>query len=127
MGVAPHRIVDYVEYFSSNFLDPHFREEEDLLFSLLDDNRVEKAMDHHKQINGLIGELVKGGQNHSYEKLEKLVNMVDDHVRYEERQLFPYMERVLNNEQLEAVGKHLNTDHTMPLKDQYKDEFWVKR
>ena len=53
--------------------------------------------------------------------------MVDDHVRYEERQLFPYIERALKNEELEAIGKKLNDKNASVLKDEYKDEFWVKR
>lgn len=127
MNIEPNRITDYVEYFKSGFLDPHFREEEDFLFALVDDSRVDKAIDQHKQINGLIDELAKNTQNHSYEKLEKLANLVDDHVRFEERQLFPFMEKTLTNEQLDEVGKNLDEDESLPLKDEYTDEFWVKR
>jgi len=53
--------------------------------------------------------------------LEKLANMVDDHVRYEERQLFPYIEKALKNEQFEAIGKKLNNKNTSSLNDEYKD------
>ncbi|HWH62272.1 MAG TPA: hypothetical protein VNS50_03325 [Ginsengibacter sp.] len=53
--------------------------------------------------------------------------MVDDHVRYEERQLFPYIERALKDEQLQVIGKKLNAKNASVLKDEFKDEFWVKR
>lgn len=59
--------------------------------------------------------------------MEKLANMVDDHVRYEERQLFPYIERALKDEQLQVIGKKLNAKNASVLKDEFKDEFWVKR
>jgi hemerythrin-like domain-containing protein len=127
MDIAASRIIKYAQYFQTHFLRPHFREEEALLFASLNDKRVEKAIAQHKQINKLLAQLSKNIAGNSNDQLEKLANMVDDHVRYEERQLFPYIERVLKNEQLEAIGKKLNDKNTSSLKDEYKDEFWVQR
>ena len=84
MDVAASRIVKYAEYFQTHFLGPHFREEEALLFAPLNDKRVEKAIAQHKQINKLLAQLSKNIEGNSNEQLEKLANMVDDHVRYEE-------------------------------------------
>ncbi len=120
-------IIKYVQYFATHFLLPHFREEEVFLFARLDDKRIEKAIDQHKEINKLVAKLAKNTEDSANGQLETLANLVDDHVRYEERQLFPYMEKVLTNEQLEAIGKQLNADHSLPSKDEYKDEFWVKQ
>jgi hypothetical protein len=46
-------------------------------------------------------------------------------LRYEERELFPHLEDVLSYEQLEWIGKKLKDDHTLEMKDEYTDEFWI--
>ena len=125
--ITASRIIKYVQYFATNFLLPHFREEEVFLFAQLNDTRVKKAVEQHKQINTLLAQLSNNKEKNSIEQLEKLANLVDEHVRYEERQLFPYMEKALTNEQLEMIGKQLNDDHPLPLKNEYKDEFWMKQ
>ncbi len=125
--IATSRIIEYVQYFKTHFLLPHFREEEVFLFASLNDKWVKKAIEQHKQINNLISKLSNNIEANSNEQLEKLANLVDDHVSYEERQLFPHMEKTLSDEQLEAIGKQLNDEHALPLKDEYKDEFWIKK
>ena len=127
MEIEAGRMMKYVKYFATNFLLPHFAEEEVILFTSLDDKWVKKAIEQHKQINVLLSKLSQKTNSNPNEQLEKLANLVDDHVRYEERELFPHLERTLSNEQLEAVGKQLNDHHALPLKDEYKDEFWIKR
>ncbi len=127
MEIEASRMIEYVKYFATNFLLPHFAEEEVILFTSLDDKWVKKAIEQHKQIHGLLSGLSKKTKNNPNEQLGKLANLVDDHVRYEERELFPHLERTLSNEQLEVIGKQLNDHHALPLKDEYKDEFWIKR
>ena len=46
---------------------------------------------------------------------------MDDHVRYEERILFPHLENVLSEEQLAEISKQL-PDHL--AKDTFEDRFW---
>ncbi len=121
------RIIQYVQYFSAHFLMPHFREEEEFLFALLVDAKVEKATEHHKVINSLIAELSNNNEINSRELLQKLAELVDDHIRYEERVLFPYMEKKLSNKQLETVGKQLMDENTLSDKEEYQDEFWIKK
>jgi len=49
--------------------------------------------------------------------------MVDEHVRYEERILFPHLEKKLTEEQLENIGNKIAGES---LKDNYEDTFWIK-
>ena len=121
------RIIKYVQYFWTHFLLPHFREEELFLFSTLNDEKVDKAIEQHKEINNLISRLPIYNESHSKKALQKIAELVDDHVRYEERELFPYMESKLSNEQLTSIGKKLNEAQPMLLKDEYEDEFWIKK
>jgi hemerythrin-like domain-containing protein len=127
MKIPSGRIIKYVEYFKANFLLPHFKEEEKILFAALKDRPVEKAIEQHKEINNLVSDLIKNKVLNPAKQLEKLVELLDDHVRYEERQLFPHIEKSLKQAQLEVIGKQLNEEHPSLLKDEYEDEFWVKR
>ena len=120
------RIIKYVQYFKTNFLLPHFSEEEIFLFSALNDKPVERAIEQHKEIKNLLDELSNSAENNSTKQLEKLANLVDEHVRYEERELFPHIEKTLTYEQLEAIGKKLNDSDAL-LKDLYDDDFWNEK
>lgn len=125
--IPSERIIKYVQYFSANFLIPHFREEELFLFPALNDEKVDKAIEQHKQINNIISGISLHDENNSKKALQRVAELVDDHVRYEERELFPYIESKLSDEQLAAIGEKLNEAQAMPLKDEYEDEFWVKK
>lgn len=121
--VAPERIRLYVEYFWEHHLQPHFREEERILFAPFDDRQIQRAVKEHKQIQEVIEDL--GGYSKLNEKklLTEIADMVDEHVRYEERELFPYLEQKLNKEQLETIGRELQKNH-LSLQDDYTDIFW---
>ena len=55
--------------------------------------------------------------------LLELADTVEDHIRYEERVLFPHLQQELSNEQLEIIGEQIVDE---PLADNYEDEFWKK-
>ena len=50
--------------------------------------------------------------------------MVYEHVRYEERDLLPYLERKLSKEQLENIGEQMQKHPQTSLGDLYEDQFW---
>ena len=56
--------------------------------------------------------MINNNEINSRELLQKIAGMVDDHIRYEERKLFPYLEKKLSDDQLEAVGKQLMDENT---------------
>lgn len=125
-NVAPERILPYVKYFWENHLLSHFNEEETLLFTLLQDALVEQALAEHKHIRQLVEEImvqepVQTGQ------LDALVTAIDDHIRFEERTLFPHFETELPEDQLLALGAQLAVVHSIIKSDAYADEFWVSK
>ena len=126
-GIDSSRIIKYVQYFKTHFLLPHFSEEEIYLFSALNDEHVQKAIEQHTEIKNLLGALLDTDNDSAKQQLEKLANLVDEHVRYEERELFPHIENSLTGEQLEAIGKRLNELQPALMKDVYADEFWIKK
>ena len=115
------RMQDYVSYFLNQHFIPHFQEEEDILFTPIKDEKVQKAIDDHVIIKMKVADISQFGSN---EDLTALADLVDAHVRYEERILFPHLERELSDGQLEHIGQNLAEE---AIKDNYEDEFWVKK
>lgn len=124
--MATERIIKYTQYFWSNHLDVHFREEETILFSPLKDELVQKAIEDHKQIKYTLDVLQESSADDAKQKLAHLANLVDDHIRYEERKLFPHLEKTLSDEQLEKIGKQLAALQPSSLTDDFEDQFWIK-
>lgn len=127
MSVETERIKKYVQNFWQHHMQPHFNEEEDILFAPLKDEKVQKAIDEHGQIKAQINTLLNSSEMEDETGLALLADMVDKHVRYEERELFPYLEKTLIHEQLETIGKQLNLRKPSTLKDDFEDEFWIQK
>lgn len=118
------RIKSYVQYFWEKDMRQHFREEEEVLFAPVKDDKVQKAINDHRQIEKLVESLNTLTRDEALKQLRALADTVDAHIRYEERQLFPHLEKVLTEAQLESVGARLKK-HTR--EDEYPDEFWKKK
>lgn len=123
-GVDDQRIKAYVQYFWQENMQGHFCEEEEILFALVEDAKVKKAIEDHKQIKGQIELLKTETGKLASKRLTTLADTVDAHVRYEERELFPHLEKVLTETQLTTIGALLKEEPA--LRDEYADEFWLK-
>lgn len=121
-NIDPQRIRPYIEYFSQHHFREHFAEEEEILFRPLQDKKVKQAMNEHVVILNLVDRIL-ASDGGTQEQLLELASLVDNHVRYEERVLFPHLEKVLTEEQLEDIGNRLPDD---ALCDNYPDHFWKK-
>lgn len=126
-GVDPERMKAYVSYFASQHMLPHFAEEERTLFMPVKDEMVNRALDEHIQILQLVQQVNDVMGKSLLPLLEQLANKVDDHVRYEERELFPYLEQTLTNDQLELIGQLIEKEFPDELEDNYPDEFWSRK
>ena len=124
MDVATERIRKYVHYFWQRHLQPHFQEEERMLFAPIKDRLIQRAINEHTYIKQLIEEFIFYSKINERKSLANIADMVDEHVRYEERELFPHLERKLSREQLESIGKKIQQHHQSSLQEQYEDQFW---
>ena len=122
-NITTERMVQYIDYFWHNNLKNHFDEEETCLFILKDDSKCLIAIEEHKAIETLIKYILN--TNVSYENLSALADMVDNHIRYEERDLFPYLEQTIPPAELEIIGKKIAEIHQQE-KDEFKDAFWLR-
>ena len=122
--VQPERMEPYVKYFWENHLFRHFNEEENLLFASLKDSLVEQAISDHKHIQQLVEEIILQKPVQA-DQLALLATAIDTHIRFEERTLFPHLEKELPEDKLVALGNQLQLLHQTPEEDSYEDEFWI--
>lgn len=119
-GVAPERIARYCHWFWEAHLVGHFKREEELLPVVLSKDHLllQKMLDDHD----VIQRRVKGLPDNNIESLELLAQSINDHVRFEERQLFNEVEKLATPEQLAIIAEGLNEEESLAV---WEDEFWI--
>lgn len=126
-GVKYHikkdRMISYVKYFWANHFSEHFKEEEEILFGPDRSEEVQKALADHQKIKTFFENINDSVLEKEENVLLELADSVDDHIRFEERVLFPHLQEKLSDKQLEKIGSQLVHE---PFVDSYEDEFWVK-
>ncbi len=122
-GVDALRIKSYIKFFWENHLSEHFREEEALLFNRLNDALIRQAKQEHamliKQVQQMDYYDTAGNQD-----FLAFAELMTRHIRFEERVLFPHLEKELPISTLETVGAYLKQQHETPFKEDYPDRFW---
>ncbi|WGQ09694.1 hemerythrin domain-containing protein [Pedobacter gandavensis] len=117
------RLKNYLNFFWSRHLKNHFLDEEVLLFNRFDvEEPCVRAKKDHEQIVNLI-DGVNAATEGDYVVYERLVIVLNDHIRFEERVVFPHLEMVLTESTLSSIGHFLEKQHHEFI-DDYQDEFW---
>ncbi len=120
----PERMTRYIHYFWKEHLLPHFSEE-DILFEHVDDKMIQRAYAEHHEISKLVNSLEGiDGKDNRILMVANIADLVDNHVRFEERELFPHLEAAIEDAELAKIGKKLLEAQPEPLLDTFKDEFW---
>ena len=124
--VAIEELVNYVIHFCTKALFPHFKEEEDHVLIYLDagNNFHKRTLAEHLEIQDLVKNISTSGMA-NYEMLLSLASMVEAHIRFEERELFPYIESQLSMEELDEMGKLISDLH-QPYLETYENAFWTR-
>ena len=82
--------------------------------------RMKEEHDH-------IRELVLGlDEQADVRSLQILCDLLNHHIRFEERELFVYMENLLSTEKLNEVFKELEK-HPLKTEEWKEEEFWIKK
>src|SRR3954468_12900293 len=121
-------ITKYIVNVFDNELELHFNEEESLLFNQLpatDELRI-NAEDQHAAIRKKIAAF-RSSAIYSDADLLSFALLLEEHIRFEERTLFPYLEKMIPGKLLEEVGKQLEKDHAAKECLVWHEEFWIKR
>lgn len=112
------RIWSYVSWFYDNHLAQHFETEEKHIYPVLgsDNEFIKKAVSEHRKIEHLIQEATK-----SYKNLNLIAEILENHIRVEERSLFSEIQAIATEEQLQMI----NSQHTeAKFIDNLNDPFW---
>jgi hypothetical protein len=102
-NVNGEHISNYVRGFFNDNLRQHFKEEEELIFSRLAANDVlrKQAEDEHKKIVQIVKSLSKNYNDNNL--LKQFADLLEAHVRFEERILFNHLQEVLMPEELDEI------------------------
>ncbi len=124
---AAERIIKYAAWYWQQHLKPHFFQEEQLLLPLFrpDEPLLVRMKKEHEQIRELILSLDTEADEGS---LVALAGLLTRHIRFEERELFPFAEKNLTTGQLDALY-HKMKDYPVCSddgKEEWPDEFWLK-
>ena len=112
MGVEGlrERAKEFLAFYASNLV-PHFRAEEEVLFPLLrsavpeSEQMIDELVQNHAEIRQAIPQLETGAG------LAKLIfdlgDLLERHIRKEERELFPLFEQHVEGAKIESAGAEI--------------------
>ena len=117
-------IADFIQWFWEADLEDHFRKEEQVLAIHLpaDNHHVIRMKDEHEQIEALVR---LSAMVNDEDIFVQLADNIHNHIRFEERELFPYAEEVIPQTAMEAVSRELLKEK--PHHRRWMKEFWVSR
>ena len=87
------------------------------------DLMIAAAIKEHAELEAIVQRIQDAPSSVSLEQVADFANTLDDHIRFEERFLFPYLELHLGDEKLSSIGAYM-TQHSKPA-DNYPDECWI--
>lgn len=117
-NIELERIKAYADWFFEKQLVPHFELEEKYIFPLLDPNHelIKRALAEHRRLKRLFTD------TKDIEKsLNKIEEELEQHVRFEERVLFPEIQKNATPEELDLIDD-VHADER--FEDNLEDEFW---
>jgi hypothetical protein len=122
LGIDAKRIGAFCAWFWETDLHSHFKREEIALEIVLPKNHPlrTRVEDEHEEIELRLSEMK---QTPSVAGLEKLASLLRDHIRFEERTLFNYIQDVSSDEKLELVYSIINIENKVTTT--WHDEFWL--
>ena len=117
-GVKKERIKRYADHLYQTNLLPHFKDEEKYIFPILGSEHelVKKALAEHRRLIRLFTL-----EQDVTKSLSKIEEELEAHIRFEERTLFPEIQKIATKDQLQTIEQH----HQEILAcDDWDDEFW---
>jgi hemerythrin-like domain-containing protein len=115
----------YIEDFWDNSLIFHFDNEEKLFLNFITDAELkERFLSEHKQIRTLYQD-IKNENIDVIEKSKRFGILINDHIRFEERILFPWLQENLTSVELKQIGTSLH--ETDVCSHEFSPRFWEKQ
>jgi len=123
-GASVDKLSNYTKWFWLQHIKPHFYQEEKILLPYIpsDHEFAIRLQREHENIREFILNLDTEADTTTFLQLCDLLN---DHIRFEERQLFPYLEQTVSTEDLKKIFELLE-EHPVCATG-WDDEFWLKK
>ncbi|HEV7330693.1 MAG TPA: hemerythrin domain-containing protein [Flavisolibacter sp.] len=117
-------IAAFIQWFWEADLEDHFRKEEQVLVIHLpaDNSLVARMNEEHEQIEALVR---LSATIPDEDIFIQLADTIHNHIRFEERELFPYAEEVLSPPVMETISKELLKEKPHPRK--WENAFWTNK
>jgi hemerythrin-like domain-containing protein len=121
-NIALERMKAYIDFYAENDIKPHFLEEEQILFTLLNssDPHLIDALEQHVQLLETMTIINQGPC--TLQTVEHFMTLLESHIRFEERVLFPHIQNTVNLEEFQTGSKELH--HQNELDTRWTDNFW---
>ena len=122
LGIPEVRIGKFCTWSLDRHFDLHFKSEEMLLAPILGETHpmIAQMLQEHKTIRNLFANVHIDADATA---LQGLAQSINDHIRFEERKLFPLIEQTASPEQLQAIEQSLAA--TSQACEPWTDEFWL--
>ena len=125
-SVEPAILAKFIVHEFDRHLAAHFMAEETWVFTNLlatDPLRITANVDH-EAIRAMVHTL---RQSDDLSTIERFIDRLDQHIRFEERILFTHLQQALTSDALQEIGQQLEATQPKKLTDSWNDEFWLRR
>ncbi len=103
---SPELLKELLLKFFREHLHEHFKMEEEILAPFFPENEMmQRMLNEHVTLNKMISEIEAAPAGK--DTLNDFGKMLEAHIRFEERELFPMMEKNLTEEQLNEIEKRI--------------------
>lgn len=125
-GISNVRLSKYILYFWEQDLLLHFHKEETILIMELPttDTLVQQMIEEHKRLREALL-AIKNNEN-EISLINKFVHLLEEHIRFEERILFPHIQETITLDNLVEQWKE-KTDVAIDIDQKWVDHFWNKK
>ena len=116
--ISVERMSKYIVLFYEQNLKPHFAEEEETIFLILGNAHplIEEAISQHRELEKMISDGFE-----TPKQIQTFRDLLELHIRTEERQIFPEIENTATEEELQNLLKQNYPELKEP---EYEDLFW---
>jgi hemerythrin-like domain-containing protein len=125
-GADPNTMANFTVDFWKNDLAVHFEKEETVLLPALrhrsfDESLNGRLLEEHKLLRSYVHDLQD--KNPTVSLINAFAELLEQHIRFEERIFFPEAEKTLTEEQLQQIGAQLEDDGASNCMN-YSLKFW---
>lgn len=114
----------YIKDFWEASLESHFDSEEELFLDMISNIELkDRFLSEHKQIRTLQKE-IEISDNNIAKKAIRFGTLINDHIRFEERILFPWLQENLTSDELKFIGSSI--EDVDVCSHAFTPRFWEK-